>query len=76
MSDFFNPSFWTFYISLGSLGGIAWLIYLLVSSSKTKAPPEGEKVKSTGHSWDAIINENKVYKCQLPIWAQQTVLRK
>lgn len=64
MSDFFNPSFWTFYISLGSLGGIAWLIYLLVSSSKTKAPKEGETVKSTGHAWDGIEELNN----PLPFW--------
>lgn len=63
MSDFFS-SFWTFYIALGSLGGIAWLVYLLISNSKTKAPKEGEVVKSTGHSWDGIEELNN----PLPFW--------
>lgn len=64
MSDFFNPVFWTIYISIGSLGGIAWLIYLLISSSKIKAPADGEEVKSTGHAWDGIEELNN----PLPFW--------
>ncbi len=64
MSDFFNPVFWTIYISIGALGGIFWMIYLLVSSSKIKAPADGEKVKSTGHSWDGIEELNN----PLPFW--------
>lgn len=63
MSDFFSP-FWTFYISLGTLGGIAWMVYLLVVNSKTKAPPKGEAVKSTGHAWDGIEELNN----PLPFW--------
>lgn len=63
MSDFFS-SFWTFYIALGSLGGIAWLTYLLITNSKAKAPAEGETVKSTGHSWDGIEELNN----PLPFW--------
>lgn len=64
MSDFFSPVFWTLWISLGTLGGIAWMVYLLISSSKTKAPPAGVKVKSTGHSWDGIEELNN----PLPFW--------
>ncbi len=64
MSDFFNPVFWTIYISIGALGGIFWLIYLLVSNSKIKMPAEGEEVKSTGHSWDGIEELNN----PLPFW--------
>lgn len=64
MSDFFSPSFWTFFISLGTLGGIAWLIYLLQSNSRTKTHTEGEKIKSTGHSWDGIEELNN----PLPFW--------
>ena len=53
MSDFFS-SFWTLWISVGTLGGIAWMVYLLIINGKTKTPPTGDKVKSTGHSWDGI----------------------
>jgi len=63
MSDFFS-SFWTFFISLGTLGGIAWMVYLLTSNSKAKAPAPGEDVKSTGHSWDGIEELNN----PLPFW--------
>lgn len=63
MSDFFS-SFWTFFISAGTLGGIAWMIYLLVSNSKTKALKAGEEVKSTGHEWDGIEELNN----PLPFW--------
>ncbi len=63
MSDFFS-SFWTFFISTGTLGGIAWLVYLLISNSKTIAVQTGEKVKSTGHEWDGIEELNT----PLPFW--------
>ena len=63
MSDFFSP-FWTFFISLGTLGGIAWMVYLLIINGKTKAPPTGEGVKSTGHAWDGIEELNN----PLPRW--------
>lgn len=63
MSDFFS-GFWTLFISAGTLGGIAWMIYLLISNSKVKALPAGEDVKSTGHSWDGIEELNN----PLPFW--------
>lgn len=63
MSDFFS-SYWTIFISAGTLGGIFWMIYLLVANSKTKAPAPGEDVKSTGHSWDGIEELNN----PLPFW--------
>jgi len=63
MSDFFS-SFWTFFIAAGTLGGIAWMVYLLIINGKTKAPAAGEKVKSTGHEWDGIEELNN----PLPFW--------
>ncbi len=63
MSDFFS-SFWTLFISAGTLGGIGWMIYLLITNSTTKAPPPGEDVKSTGHEWDGIEELNN----PLPFW--------
>jgi len=64
MSDFFSPAFWTFFISLGTLGGIFWMVYLLIVNSKTKKVPTGETVKSTGHVWDGIEELNN----PLPFW--------
>ncbi|MDJ0880159.1 MAG: cytochrome-c oxidase, cbb3-type subunit III [Gammaproteobacteria bacterium] len=63
MSDFFSP-FWTFFISVGTLGGIAWMVYLLIVNSKTKSPANGESVQSTGHEWDGIEELNN----PLPFW--------
>ncbi len=63
MADFFS-SFWSFFISAGTLGGIAWMVYLLIVNSKTKAPANGESVKSTGHEWDGIEELNN----PLPFW--------
>jgi len=63
MSDFYNESFWTFFIAIGTLGGIAWLVYLLMISTRIKIKPN-EEVKSTGHSWDGIEELNN----PLPFW--------
>ncbi len=63
MSDFFSP-FWTFFISLGTLGGIGWMVYLLIVNSKVKKTPANETVQSTGHSWDGIEELNN----PLPFW--------
>lgn len=64
MSDFFSP-FWTFFIALGTLGGIAWMVYLLIVNSKTKAEVSSDgQVKSTGHEWDGIEELNN----PLPFW--------
>ncbi len=63
MSDFYNESFWTFFIALGTLGGIAWLIYILKINTRVKVSP-GEEVKTTGHSWDGIEELNN----PLPFW--------
>ncbi|MDJ0834679.1 MAG: cytochrome-c oxidase, cbb3-type subunit III [Gammaproteobacteria bacterium] len=63
MADFFS-SFWSFFIIAGTLGGIAWLVYLLIINSKIKAPAPGSKVESTGHEWDGIEELNN----PLPFW--------
>jgi cytochrome c oxidase cbb3-type subunit 3 len=63
MSDFFS-SFWTLFISAGTLGGIFWMVYLLIINSKVKALPPGETAKSTGHEWDGIEELNT----PLPFW--------
>ncbi len=63
MSDFFS-SFWTLFISAGTLGGIVWMVYLLVSNSKTRTTQPGEQIKSTGHEWDGIEELNN----PLPFW--------
>jgi len=63
MADFFQPVFWTLFISAGTLGGIFWMVYLLVTGRKVKLQP-GETAKSTGHEWDGIEELNN----PLPNW--------
>jgi len=65
MPDFFNNTFWTAFISIGTLGGIAWLTLLLISNNKHKAQnAPGEAVESMGHEWDGIEELNN----PLPMW--------
>ena len=54
MSDF-TSDFWSWWIIAIVLGGIAWCIWLLVSSSKGKVP--GGKIEATGHVWDEDLQE-------------------
>lgn len=63
MSDFYSPTFWTIFIALTTLGGIAGLMYLLIANSKQKLKP-GEKAESMGHEWDGIEELNT----PLPGW--------
>jgi cytochrome c oxidase cbb3-type subunit 3 len=62
MADFFSE-FWTVFISVTTLGGTAWLMYLLITNSKHKLAA-GEKAESTGHEWDGIQELNT----PLPAW--------
>lgn len=62
MSDFYSE-FWTVWIAIGTLGGIAFLIILLVSNTTQTIKP-GEKAKSMGHNWDGIEELNN----PLPLW--------
>lgn len=63
MSDFYSETFWTIFIAIGTLGGIAWLMYLLITNSKQKLKP-GQKAESMGHEWDGIEELNT----PLPGW--------
>lgn len=65
MSDFFS-NYWTYFISIGTLGGIFWLLLLLISNSKHKAETAapGEEATSMGHEWDGIEELNN----PLPMW--------
>jgi cytochrome c oxidase cbb3-type subunit 3 len=54
MSDF-TSDFWSWWIIAIVLGGIAWCIWLLLSSSKGKVP--GGKIEATGHVWDEDLQE-------------------
>ena len=55
MSDFTTPVMnWIIYSIV--LGGIAWLVVLLRSSSKVKLKP-GEEAQVTGHVWDENLQE-------------------
>ena len=55
MSDFVN-SFWSYFIAVIALGGIAWCVYLLFSQRawlKCDVAP----VQDTGHVWDGDLTE-------------------
>ncbi len=58
MSDFTN-SFWSFYIALLTLLGIAGCAILLWAQSKAKVElgPDGKAPATTGHSWDENLQE-------------------
>lgn len=55
MSDF-TSSFWSWYIIVIALGGIAWLAYLLHVTASCKIKPE-DLGKPTGHIWDEDLEE-------------------
>jgi len=52
MSDF-TSDFWSWFISAIVIGGIIWLVYLLVGNNKTT----GEIGVPTGHVWDENLEE-------------------
>jgi len=52
MSDF-TSGFWSWFISIIVIGGIAWMVYLLKGNSKAT----GETGVPTGHVWDENLEE-------------------
>ena len=52
MSDF-TSEFWSWYIIAIAGGGIAWCLYLLLSTNSA----ETETGKPTGHVWDEDLQE-------------------
>ena len=63
MSDFLS-GFWSYYIAIATLGGIAFCVYLLTSASKRRPVPS-EKPELHGHVWDEDLQE---YNNPLPRW--------
>ena len=55
MSDFVS-SFWSYYIAVIALGGIAWCVYLLFSQ-RAWLKRSVEQVENTGHVWDGDLTE-------------------
>lgn len=62
MSDFFNSG-WSIWITVISLGGVIFCLYVLFSQMKGQAK-KGEVIKETGHEWDGITE----YDTPLPRW--------
>jgi len=52
MSDF-TSDFWSWFISAIVIGGIVWLVYILMGNNKTT----GEIGVPTGHVWDENLEE-------------------
>jgi cytochrome c oxidase cbb3-type subunit 3 len=61
MSDFIN-GFWPMFISVISLGGIAFCVGLLIFASKVKVNNVGDN--TSGHEWDGIREMNN----PMPMW--------
>ncbi len=55
MSDFIS-GFWSYYIAVIALGGIAWCVYLLFSQ-RAWLKRKVEVVEDTGHVWDGDLSE-------------------
>lgn len=55
MSDFVS-SFWSYYIAIIALGGIAWCVYLLFSQ-RAWLKKDVKEVENTGHVWDGDLTE-------------------
>ncbi len=55
MADF-TSSFWSWFIIAIVVGGIAWMVYLLVVTNKSNVP-EDQIGKPTGHVWDENLVE-------------------
>lgn len=55
MSDF-TSTFWSWFIIAITVGGIVWLVYLLVATSKDSGS-HGDEGKPTGHVWDGDLQE-------------------
>lgn len=56
MADF-TSGFWTYFISIGTLGGIFGMIWLNWWLNRTPTQKEGEAVESMGHIWDGDLEE-------------------
>jgi cytochrome c oxidase cbb3-type subunit 3 len=63
MADF-TSDFWSWYIGAITVGGLVWLVYLLLINSKGKLPTSGE-AEATGHIWDEDLQE---LNTPLPRW--------
>jgi len=65
MSDFVS-SFWSFYVAVGTLGGIAFCVILLVTQNKRRSAAAAIKAPELhGHVWDEDLAE---YNNPLPRW--------
>lgn len=56
MSDFFSNA-WSWFVILGTVGGLAFCLLLLFVASRHKVMVGGEADNSTGHVWDEDLRE-------------------
>lgn len=63
MESQFTSPFWSYYIIVIVVLSLIYVTWLLISQNKVKVK-KGEKVQTTGHSWDGI----EEYNNPLPRW--------
>jgi cytochrome c oxidase cbb3-type subunit 3 len=56
MSDFVTP-FWSWFIGVWTVGGFAFLFWLLWWQTRGRRPLAGEPAASVGHVWDGDLQE-------------------
>lgn len=65
MPDFVSD-YWTWFITLPTVGGIVWLVILIIGNTKGIPPTApGEEAAATGHVWDENLQE---LNTPLPRW--------
>ncbi len=64
MFDFISP-FWSWFIIIPTLGGIAWMFWLNIWLGHDLKQESPEDVKTMGHVWDESLQE---YNNPLPRW--------
>lgn len=64
MSDF-NSDFWSWFISIISIGGIFWCLWLVWWMNSGASTKTGDEVETMGHVWDEDLAE---LNNPLPAW--------
>ena len=64
MADFIHE-FWSWFISIGTIGGLIFCVLIIWANNSAKPVKEGEEAETMGHVWDGDLAE---YNNPLPKW--------